>query len=102
MLILLSHSSIGQDGEIAKIDKALRNTKSIFKRPKRGLYYPETWTTSGEILSSREGVDFIRKGQGVVGRAFSSKSACFCRDVRQLSITEYPLVPNARHYGDSA
>ncbi|XP_027068805.2 protein NLP6-like isoform X1 [Coffea arabica] len=100
--VRLAEASSCQDGEIAKIDKALRNTKSIFKRPKHGLYYSETWTTSGEILSSREGVDFIRKGQGVVGRAFSSKSACFCRDVRQLSITEYPLVPNARHYGDSA
>ncbi|CDP11560.1 unnamed protein product [Coffea canephora] len=94
----LAEASSCQDGEIAKIHKALRNTKSIFKRPKRGLYYPETWTTSGEILSSREGVDFIRKGQGVVGRAFSSKSACFCRDIIQLSITEYPLAPIARRF----
>ncbi|KAL3519551.1 hypothetical protein ACH5RR_017700 [Cinchona calisaya] len=45
---------------------------------------------------------FIRKGQGVVGKAFSSKSACFCRDIRQLSITEYSLVPNARKFGFSA
>ncbi|XP_027069177.1 protein NLP6 [Coffea arabica] len=85
-----------QDGEIGIIDEALSKVRQI-----RGLYYAESWTTSGEILCHR-GVDFIRKGQGVVGRAFSSKSACFCRDVRQLSITEYPLVPNARHYGDSA
>ncbi|XP_027074250.2 protein NLP6-like isoform X1 [Coffea arabica] len=98
----LAEASSCQDGEIAKIDKALRNTKSIFKRPKRGLYYPETWTTSGEILSSREGVDFIRKGQGVVGRAFSSKSACFCRDIRQLSITDYPLLLKALSLGYSS
>ncbi|KAL3519556.1 hypothetical protein ACH5RR_017705 [Cinchona calisaya] len=29
---------------------------------------------------------FIRKGQGVVGKAFSSQNACFCRDLRQLNI----------------
>ncbi|XP_027174641.1 protein NLP3-like [Coffea eugenioides] len=88
-----------QDGEIAIIDEALSKVRQI-----RGLSYDatETWTISGEILSHHRGVDFIRKGQGVVGRAFSSKSACFCRDVGQLSITEYPLVPNARHNGDSA
>ncbi|KAL3519552.1 hypothetical protein ACH5RR_017701 [Cinchona calisaya] len=45
---------------------------------------------------------FLRKGHGVVGKAFSSQSACFCRDIRQLSITEYSLVPNARKFGFSA
>ncbi|CDP15668.1 unnamed protein product [Coffea canephora] len=88
-----------QDGEIAIIDKALSKVSEIC-----GVAYEvaKTWTSSGEILSSREGLDFIRKGQGVVGRAFSSKSACFCRDVRQLSITEYPLVPIARYNEHSA
>ncbi|XP_027174640.1 protein NLP6-like [Coffea eugenioides] len=86
-----------QDGEIARIEQALNKVSEMC-----GLYDAESWTISGEILSSREGVDFIRKGQGVVGRAFSSKSACFCRDVRQLSITEYPMVPRARHLKRSA
>lgn len=45
---------------------------------------------------------FIRKGHGVVGKAFSSQNACFCRDIRQLSVTEYPFVPNAREYGYSS
>ncbi|KAL3519554.1 hypothetical protein ACH5RR_017703 [Cinchona calisaya] len=45
---------------------------------------------------------FLRKGQGVVGKAFSSQNACFCRDIRQLSITEYSSVPNARKFGFSA
>ncbi|KAL3519555.1 hypothetical protein ACH5RR_017704 [Cinchona calisaya] len=40
----------------------------------------------------------FRNGQGVVGKALSSKSACFCRDTRQLSVTEYPFVPNARKF----
>ncbi|CDP15653.1 unnamed protein product [Coffea canephora] len=97
MPILLSHSSTGQDGEIAKIEEALSEVTAIC-----GLDDTETWITSGEILSSHGGVDFIHKGQGVVGRAFSSKSACFCRDIKQLSITEYPLVPIARRFNYSA
>ncbi|XP_027174643.1 protein NLP7-like [Coffea eugenioides] len=86
-----------QDGEIAIIDQALSKVRQI-----SGLGYAESWTTSREILSSREGVDFIRKGQGVVGRAFSSKSACFCGDISQLSITDYPLVVQARPCEHSA
>ncbi|CDP15664.1 unnamed protein product [Coffea canephora] len=86
-----------QDGEIAKIEEALSEVTAIC-----GLDDTETWITSGEILSSHGGVDFIQKGQGVVGRAFSSKSACFCRDIKQLSITEYPLVPIARRFNYSA
>ncbi|KAA8526144.1 hypothetical protein F0562_007756 [Nyssa sinensis] len=41
----------------------------------------------------------LQKGQGVVGRALSSNSLCFCRDVAQFSQTEYPLVHFARMYG---
>nr|XP_027068364.1 protein NLP7-like isoform X2 [Coffea arabica] len=86
-----------QDGEIAKIDEALSEVTAIC-----GLDDTETWITSGEILSSLGSVDFIHNTQGVVGRAFSSKSACFCRDVRQLSITKYPLVVQARYHNYSA
>lgn len=37
----------------------------------------------------------LRKGQGIVGKAFSSGS-CFCRDITQLSIVDYALVLGAR------
>ncbi|XP_071910041.1 protein NLP4-like isoform X2 [Coffea arabica] len=95
---LLTEVNSCQRGEIAIIDEALSKVRKIC-----GLGYgvTKTWTISGEILSSHGGVDFIRNGQGVVGKAFSSKSACFCRDIRQLSITEYPLVPNARYWKSS-
>ncbi|CDP11036.1 unnamed protein product [Coffea canephora] len=86
-------------GEIARIEEALDKARKIRGLRNRGI---EIWTISGEILSSREGVDFIRKGQGVVGRAFLSKSACFCRDIRQLSITDYPLLLKARSLGYSS
>ncbi|KAF9593360.1 hypothetical protein IFM89_021764, partial [Coptis chinensis] len=33
----------------------------------------------------------LQKGQGVGGRAFSSKSSCFSSDMTQLSKSEYPL-----------
>ncbi|XP_071910040.1 protein NLP6-like isoform X2 [Coffea arabica] len=96
---LLAKVNSCQRGEIAIIDEALSKVREIC-----GLGYGDikTWTISGEILSRHRGIDFIRKGQGVVGRAFSSKSACFCRDIRQLSITNYPLVPIARSYKYSA
>ncbi|KAK6776258.1 hypothetical protein RDI58_027259 [Solanum bulbocastanum] len=42
------------------------------------------------------GVCFIESGKALVGRAFASQGSCFCKDVTQLSIKEYPLVPNAR------
>nr|XP_027067670.1 protein NLP6-like [Coffea arabica] len=96
---LFAGASSCQRGDIAIIEEALSEVTAIC-----GLGYgvTKTWTISGEILSSHGSVDFIRKGQGVVGRAFSSKSACFCRDIRQLSITDYPLVPKARSLGYSS
>ncbi|CAL5437837.1 unnamed protein product [Camellia sinensis] len=39
----------------------------------------------------------LRKGQGVVGRAFSSPNVLFCKDVTQLSIIDYPLAHYARY-----
>ncbi|KAL8552914.1 hypothetical protein ACS0TY_001552 [Phlomoides rotata] len=38
----------------------------------------------------------LRKGQGIVWKAFSSGTSCFCRDITRLSITEYALVLSAR------
>ncbi|XP_027174639.1 protein NLP6-like [Coffea eugenioides] len=85
-----------QEEEIAILYIVSIVVSTIHKLPHR-----EIWSASGEMLSSCDG-DFIQKGQGVVGKAFSSKSACFCRDIRQLSITEYPLVPIARRLKYSA
>lgn len=41
----------------------------------------------------------LQKGQGVAGRAFLSRNACFCRDISQFRKTEYPLVHYARMFG---
>ncbi|KAI7988674.1 Protein NLP6 [Camellia lanceoleosa] len=38
----------------------------------------------------------LRKGQGVVGRAFYSHNVLLCKDVTQLSIIDYPLAHYAR------
>ncbi|KAI8011334.1 Protein NLP6 [Camellia lanceoleosa] len=38
----------------------------------------------------------LKNGVGVVGRAFLSTNMVFCRDVTQLSLTEYPLAHYAR------
>ncbi|KAL7167738.1 hypothetical protein ACSBR2_038239 [Camellia fascicularis] len=39
----------------------------------------------------------LRKWQGVVGRAFSSPNVLFCKDVTQLSISDYPLAHYAQY-----
>ncbi|CAL5442770.1 unnamed protein product [Camellia sinensis] len=43
-------------------------------------------------------VTHLRKGQGVVGRAFSSPNVLFCKDVTQHSIIDYPLAHSARDH----
>nr|XP_043616608.1 protein NLP6-like [Erigeron canadensis] len=40
----------------------------------------------------------LEKSLGVVGKAFSSRGSCFCKDLTKLSEEEYPLVHNARMY----
>jgi len=40
----------------------------------------------------------LQKGQGVVGRAFSSHGLCFCRDISLFRKIEYPLVHYARMF----
>ncbi|THG09674.1 hypothetical protein TEA_014618 [Camellia sinensis var. sinensis] len=40
----------------------------------------------------------LRKGQGVVGRAFSSPNVLFCKDITQLSIIDYPFAHYARYH----
>ncbi|KAL4296706.1 hypothetical protein GQ457_12G000600 [Hibiscus cannabinus] len=40
----------------------------------------------------------LQKGQGVAGRAFLSRSSCFCVDITQFCKTEYPLVHYARMF----
>ncbi|WMV55546.1 hypothetical protein MTR67_048931 [Solanum verrucosum] len=41
-------------------------------------------------------VCFMPSGEALVGRAFASQGSCFCKEVTQLSIKEYPLVPSAQ------
>ncbi|KAG0454850.1 hypothetical protein HPP92_024142 [Vanilla planifolia] len=41
----------------------------------------------------------LQKDQGVVGRAFTLQSPCFCSDITRYSKTEYPLVHYARMFG---
>lgn len=41
----------------------------------------------------------LQKGQGVAGRAFSSKGSCFTRDITQFTKIQYPLVHYARMFG---
>ncbi|KAK6776253.1 hypothetical protein RDI58_027254 [Solanum bulbocastanum] len=41
-------------------------------------------------------LSLIKSGEALVGRAFASQGSCFCKDVTQLSIEEYPLLPSAR------
>ncbi|KAL7190684.1 hypothetical protein ACSBR2_022875 [Camellia fascicularis] len=44
-------------------------------------------------------VHHFKEGVGVVGKALSSNNMVFCRDVTQLSLTEYPLAHYAREFG---
>ncbi|KAG8382536.1 hypothetical protein BUALT_Bualt05G0087600 [Buddleja alternifolia] len=41
----------------------------------------------------------LQKGQGVAGRAFSSRNSCFCEDITEFCKTQYPLVHYARMFG---
>ncbi|GJT58049.1 NIN like protein 7 [Tanacetum coccineum] len=41
----------------------------------------------------------LQKGQGVTGRAFETRSSCFCENITHFSKTEYPLVHYARLLG---
>ncbi|XP_075078299.1 protein NLP7 isoform X2 [Nicotiana tabacum] len=41
----------------------------------------------------------LGKSQGVVGRAFLSRSSCFCSDITELRMSEYPLAHVAHRVG---
>ncbi|KAL6850246.1 hypothetical protein ACP4OV_020873 [Aristida adscensionis] len=41
----------------------------------------------------------LQKGQGVPGKAFTSRKPCFSKDIRQFCKFEYPLVHYARMFG---
>ncbi|KAL7189132.1 hypothetical protein ACSBR1_038908 [Camellia fascicularis] len=49
-----------------------------------------------ELLGMATVEHHLRKGQGVVGRAFYSPNVLLCKDVTQLSIMDYPLAHYAR------
>ncbi|KAF9614492.1 hypothetical protein IFM89_018797 [Coptis chinensis] len=52
----------------------------------------DTWGFGNALVEHH-----LQKGQGVGGRAFSSKSSCFSSDMTQLSKSE--VVPATRHDG---
>ncbi|KAI3815833.1 hypothetical protein L1987_15516 [Smallanthus sonchifolius] len=41
----------------------------------------------------------LQKGQGVAGRAFATRSLCFCENITHFGKSEYPLVHYARLFG---
>ncbi|XP_059653139.1 protein NLP3-like [Cornus florida] len=41
----------------------------------------------------------FQRGHRIVGSAYQSHKLCFCRDITQFSITEYPSMPIARSLG---
>ncbi|KAK9072110.1 hypothetical protein SSX86_008542 [Deinandra increscens subsp. villosa] len=41
----------------------------------------------------------LQKGEGVAGRAFATRSSCFCENVTHFGKAEYPLVHYARLFG---
>ncbi|KAL7189148.1 hypothetical protein ACSBR1_038920 [Camellia fascicularis] len=55
----------------------------------------------GEVDCYKLGMDdvehHLRKGQGVVGRAFYSPNVLLCNDVTQFSIIDYPLAHYAQY-----
>ncbi|KAF5933679.1 hypothetical protein HYC85_029850 [Camellia sinensis] len=56
-------------------------------------------SVSGTLLLGMVNVELhLRKGQGVVGRAFYSPNVLLCKDVTQLSIIDYPLAHYARDH----
>ncbi|CAL5360750.1 unnamed protein product [Camellia sinensis] len=51
-----------------------------------------------EYFNLASNAQHLRKGQGVVGRAFSSRNVLLCKDVTQLSVIDYPLAHYARYH----
>ncbi|XP_059653134.1 protein NLP7-like [Cornus florida] len=41
----------------------------------------------------------FQRGHGVVGSAYQSHKPCFCKDITQFSITEYPSLPFPHAFG---
>ncbi|KAL7189107.1 hypothetical protein ACSBR1_038885 [Camellia fascicularis] len=56
-------------------------------------YYPIKEELGGGMAAAEH---HLRKGQGVIGRAFYSPNVLLCKDVTQLSIIDYPLAHYAR------
>ncbi|XP_015167181.1 protein NLP7-like [Solanum tuberosum] len=70
--------------------KVMYRVRGAIQECLKDMYY--------EFRDSSE-ICFIKSGEALVGRAFASQGSCFCKDVTQLSIKEYPLVPGARKAG---
>uniref|UniRef100_A0A5B7CAL6 Uncharacterized protein n=1 Tax=Davidia involucrata TaxID=16924 RepID=A0A5B7CAL6_DAVIN len=60
-------------------------------------YCTQGYSSPGEVFRTYTKGLHLQKGQGVVGRAYmSAHNSCFCADVTQFSITEYPMAHFAR------
>ncbi|KAI3470610.1 hypothetical protein Pfo_027273 [Paulownia fortunei] len=67
--------------------------ESIISTAKMGSYMSVNKVSSFQ----RDCIWFhLRKGQGIIWKAFLSGTSCFCRDITQLSIQNYALVLSAR------
>ncbi|XP_059653133.1 protein NLP7-like isoform X2 [Cornus florida] len=53
----------------------------------------------GELNDFFDDWNDFQRGHGVVGSAYQSHKLCFCRDITQFSITEYPSLPLPRAFG---
>ncbi|KAL3499016.1 hypothetical protein ACH5RR_041748 [Cinchona calisaya] len=53
-------------------------------------------------FKNKYGTLSVQKGKGLIGKAYSLKKPCFCRDTSQLSISDYPFVHLTRRAGFTA
>ncbi|XP_059653140.1 protein NLP6-like [Cornus florida] len=53
----------------------------------------------GELNDFFDDWNDFQRGHGVVGSAYQSHKPCFCKDITQFSITEYPSLPFPHAFG---
>ncbi|KAL3499020.1 hypothetical protein ACH5RR_041752 [Cinchona calisaya] len=53
-------------------------------------------------FKNKYGTLYVKKGKGLIGKAYSLKKPSFCRDTSQLSISDYPFVHLTRRTGLTA
>ncbi|KAL7217929.1 hypothetical protein ACSBR2_011202 [Camellia fascicularis] len=88
----------------ALVDGGILHASCCYKKVDYGEdedYYDYDKDDYGEYDEFRRvsSLSHLKNGVGVVGRALLSTNMVFCRDVTQLSLTEYPLAHYAREAG---